>query len=103
MMSVSQTSTIVMKTLCALTLLEDTTVSASLATPGMEPRAKVRSCYGNSSASHTGPPASSLSSLASPPLHLMDREVHECFRVLVHSSSPSPQLPPPSLAMSAAK
>lgn len=41
MTSASQTSTTVTRTLCALTPLEVTTASASLATLGMEPRAKV--------------------------------------------------------------
>lgn len=55
MMSVPQISTTVMKTLCALTLSGGTTVSASLATLGMERYAKVGSICGHCSAPHIEP------------------------------------------------
>lgn len=57
MMSVPQISTTVMKTLCALTLSGGTTASASLATLGMEPYAKVGSVCGHCSALHIEPPS----------------------------------------------
>lgn len=75
MMSVSQINTTVTKMLYALTLLEDTTASASRATLGTEQYAKVEHFCGYSTAPDTEPPISCLFSLCVPLLYLMDMKL----------------------------